>query len=101
MQSFHFKTIRNIFFTNKKLFKCGMISSPMSLFSTYEIETLEHLFVNRDYVKSVLNRLANGIAALVSNDNLMVGISMIKKLKRNSTEVVNYTIFINKYSIFL
>ena len=100
MQSFQFKINHNILFTNEKLFKFGMISSPMCSFCDNEIETLEHLFVNCDNVKPLWNRLKNDIPAMFSNENLRAVSTLLGIYNENGSEVVNHIIFITKYCIF-
>ena len=101
MRSFQFKINHNILFTNEKLFKFGMISSPMCSFCDNEIETLEHLFVNCDYVKPLWNRLRNDIPVMFSNENLQAVSILLGIYHENGNEIVNHIIFITKYCIFI
>ena len=101
MRSFQFKINHNILFTNEKLFKFGMISSPMSSFCDDEIETLEHLFVNCDYVKPQWNRLKNDIPVMFSNENLHAVSILLGIYNENGSEIVNHIIFFTKNCIFL
>ena len=79
----------------------GMILSPMCAFCSNEIEILEHLFVNSDYVKPLWNRLKNDTLVLFSNKILRAASILLGIYNENGSEVVNHIIFITKYCIFL
>ena len=80
-----FKIMHNILFTNQKLYKCKLISSPLCTFCHKEVETIEHLFINCSQVKYLWGDLTQKLENIHQVDSwsrcTLFGLPLHKKEK--------------------
>ncbi len=101
LRSFQFKINHNILYTNEKLYKIGKVESPLCCMCNEQVETLVHLFVECEKLKSFWKKTAEllhpyGIEKINTTD-IILGI-----LKNESTNnITNHIILEAKYYLYV
>ena len=92
---FQYKTLRNILYANKMLFKFGKVTSPLYSICKLHDETIMHFFYDCLIVKSIWNQLKS-----VLSNNLTLSIFGFWDLETNERLILNHLLLIFKMYIY-
>ena len=101
-RAFQLKILHRILFTNSALFKMKISATPLCTFCGLESETLEHLFVDCEYVKSfweVFTAWVNSLGIVLNqptDQEIMLGITG----NRDDCKLVNHLLILRRQTIF-
>ena len=102
LRSFQFKICHNILFTNEKLFRVGIKTTDKCNICKKEVETLSHLFVTCDHVKTLWKKIMENLLSPFGVDELdEVDILLGVKATEKINPIVNHIILETKYYIYM
>ena len=86
--------------TNQFLTKCNIVGSALCEFCSMEIETVSHLFWECAHVQQFWTSVADLLRVCDSNINITVKTITFGSKPKCDAIVINFIIFLAKYSIF-
>ena len=101
LREFQYKILNRILYTNKMLFKCKKVDSPLCDFCEKELETIEHLFFHCTKVSMFWNDLKS----VLDSFNITIRFDIMNVLfgildTDDISILVNYIILESKYFIY-